>query len=87
MIFTLQYLILKIDSYENYDDPSPTLPDFNIHSVYNIASNTLKDIMQGSVSTVLYEYLHSLYLSYTANVSINHKNVKLDLGLFSTFFF
>ena len=51
IIFTLQYMILKIDSYQEYDD-------FNIHSVYNIASNTLKDIMQGSVSTVLYKYLH-----------------------------
>ena len=63
MIFTLQYLILKIDSHEKYDDPSPTLPDFNIDSVYNIDANTLKDIIQGSMSTVLCKCLHLSYLS------------------------
>ena len=71
MIFTLQYLILKIDSYQKFDVPTPTLPDFNIHSVYNIASNTLKDIMQGSVSTVLCKCLHIYYTCHTLQMFIS----------------
>ena len=47
MIFSLQYLISKLDYYQRYHVSSPKISGFNIHSLYNLASDTIKDVKDG----------------------------------------
>ena len=46
MIFSVQNLISKLDNYQTFiAPPRPKMPDLNIHSVYNMASNSLKKMV------------------------------------------
>ena len=46
VIFSVQNLISKLDNYQTFiAPPRPKMPDLNIHSVYNMASNSLKKMV------------------------------------------
>ena len=46
VIFSVQTLISKLDNYQTFiAPPRPKMPDLNIHSVYNMASNSLKKMV------------------------------------------
>ena len=49
-MFGVQYLLMKVDSYQKLTIPMPKMPDLNIHSVYNMVNDNYKPHYRNSAS-------------------------------------